>query len=382
MKHSDLPLEIITDVLSRLPILNILRLKCVCKPWLELIESPEFAKLHLSKSSPGLLVHQLQSCESSFFNLSGFEDELEVESHELNYIPVANFDIKIFHGRPVIVGSVNGFLCLRSRLPFDYLYICNPITHEYISLQTPERVSRLPFTVSHGFGVSTNGGQYKVVVTYQESERDPTGVCARDIPRADSHVYTLGTAGTWRCIASSPPLHYPCYSIGASVNGNLHWLVGDLQDSQVISCLDLDDELFSTFSAPPLPGYSSKCLASLVVLRNCLSVCDNTSDKDIVVWIMKDYGAQESWTREFVISKIPNLAGTCIDAVSPIKVFENGDILMTWGDYYLFYYSDRSKTTSRIDIFERENCWTIEAVLHVPALVSLTGFARESVNSF
>ncbi|KZV55520.1 F-box/kelch-repeat protein-like [Dorcoceras hygrometricum] len=384
MKNSpqltDLPLEIITNILSRLAILNIVRLKCVCKPWLELLDSPEFTKLHLSRSSPGLLVHQQHSWESSFFSYFGFKDVREVgyDRHELlNFIPESKSHTNIFCGRPKIVGSVDGFLCLRSRRPIDSLYICNPITHAYISLPTLERAFRHPFTVAYGFGVSITDGQYKVVLTFQESKSDPT--CRR---LTDSHVYTLGTTGKWRCITSSTQLDYACFSIGASLNGNLHWLAGDLHDSRVISCLDLDKELFTTFSAPSLPGYRSKCLASLVVLGDCLSVCDNTSETDIVIWMMEDYGVEESWTRGFVISKIPNPAGACFDVVSPIKLFENGDILMTWGDYDLHYYSNMDKTLSRMDILELENCWAIEAILHVPALVSLTCFARESVHSF
>ncbi|XP_073123211.1 F-box protein At1g53790-like [Henckelia pumila] len=209
----------------RLPVLAIVRLKCVCKTWLHLLDSPEFANLHLSKTSPGILVHQ-QQWDSSLFDFSGFEDELgdQVQCHELHCVPVAKFDIiKIFHGFPTIVGSVDGFLCLRSRRPFDDLYIFNLIKREYISLPAPQRETAFPFTVSHGFGVSTNGGQYKLVLIFQESE--PTG-----IPSCDSHVYTLGTTGKWRCIApiSITPLNYCCYSIGASLNGNLHWLAADV----------------------------------------------------------------------------------------------------------------------------------------------------------
>ncbi|XP_073051489.1 F-box protein At3g07870-like [Primulina eburnea] len=378
-QFTNLPLEIITNILSRLPVLLITRLKCVCKVWLELFESPEFSKLHLSKSSAGLLIYQHLG-ESCLLKIFGFEDEPEVERHELNYSPVTIFDITEFKCQ-TISGSVDGFLCLRVVGHMDSLYVCNPIRREYISLPTLESFVQFPSMVTYGFGVSTISCQYKVVRIFHESELDQTGVCVR-IPRSDCHVYTLGTTGTWRSIAPSPPLYYNCYSIGAFLNGNLHWLAGDLKDSYLISCLDLDKEMFRTFSAPPLPGYRSRCLGSLVVLGDCLSVSDNTTENDIVIWIMKDYGVGKSWTKEFVISKLPNLAGECYELVNPIKVFKNGDILIVWGDFYMFYYSNKNKTTSKIDIIEMACCGSVEAILHVPSLVSLACFGRENVNSF
>ncbi|XP_073135574.1 F-box protein At3g07870-like [Henckelia pumila] len=383
----NLPLDIITDILSRLPVLQIARCKCVCKPWLELLESPEFSKLHLSKSSPGLVVY-LSLGISEVLNIFGFEDELELEQHELKYKPVMKFDLPEFvtplKGVTMIAGSVNGLLCLRLKdhtSQPDDLCICNPITREYVSFPTPEGVIQYPSIVTYGFGVSTVSGRYKAVRIFHESELDQTGACV-GIPRSDCHVYTLGTTGTWRSIAPSPPFRYDCYSIGAFVNGNLHWLVGNLRNSHVISCLDLETELFKTFPAPPLPAYRS-CLGSLVVLGDCLSVCDNSSENDIVIWIMKDYGVAKSWTKEFVISKLPDLCGECYELVFPIKVFKNGDILMIWGDFNLFYYSNNTKTTSTMSLFELEfaiGC--IEAMLHVPSLVSLTCFAGENVHSF
>ncbi|XP_073287633.1 F-box protein At3g07870-like [Primulina huaijiensis] len=290
-----LPLEIISNILTRIPILLIARLKYVCHAWLELFESPEFSKLHLSKSSAGLLVYQHLG-GSYLIKIFRFEDELVVECHQFNYTPVRRFDLTEFKCN-TISGSVDGFLCFLHVGHIDNLYICHPITREYISLPTLESYVQFPSMVT----------------------------CSR----SECHVYSLGTTGTWRSIAPGPPLHSNCYSIGAFLNGNLHWLVGDLKDSYVISCLDLDKEMFRTFSGPPLPGYRTcKCLGGLVVLGDCLSVCNNMSEHDIVIWIMKDYGVGKSWSKEFVISKLPSLAGECYELVLPIKVFRNGDISM------------------------------------------------------
>ena len=41
-----LPLELIREILLRLPVRSVLRFKCVCKSWLSLISDPQFAISH------------------------------------------------------------------------------------------------------------------------------------------------------------------------------------------------------------------------------------------------------------------------------------------------------------------------------------------------
>ena len=45
----ELPQEIITNILSRLPIKSLLQFKSVSKLWLSLISNPQFVELHLKQ---------------------------------------------------------------------------------------------------------------------------------------------------------------------------------------------------------------------------------------------------------------------------------------------------------------------------------------------
>ncbi|KAE9599031.1 putative F-box domain-containing protein [Lupinus albus] len=43
-----IPFEVITEILSRVPVKSLIQFKCVCKSWKTLISDSEFARKHLS----------------------------------------------------------------------------------------------------------------------------------------------------------------------------------------------------------------------------------------------------------------------------------------------------------------------------------------------
>ncbi|KAL8510280.1 hypothetical protein ACS0TY_017184 [Phlomoides rotata] len=363
---TNLPLEIIINILSRLPVRTIISCKCICKSWLNLVETDEFVKSHLSNSVPGLAIHEY-GLKLESYKFYEFEDELDLEHHELHYNAVTNFGLP-FDGR--IHSSANGLLFLRDlSVGNTGLYVCNPITRDYIAIHCPREFDQ---TYSHlatyGFGVSKMSGIYKVVRIFQESV---------DFPKLECHVYTLGT-GSWRRVESSSPVGYDGRSVGVFVNGNLHWMVFDQSNVPLISCFNLETDLFSTPFRPHLR--CERHSVGLFALEGCLCICDNSSNYKIDIWLMKEYGVEKSWIKEFVISKVPDFVGKCYEVVYPIKVFKDGDILMAWEDSFLFYYSNKTKTSRKIHMFEPETY--MDAVVHTPSFLSLKSFRVKNVRSF
>ncbi|XP_022878786.1 F-box protein CPR30-like [Olea europaea var. sylvestris] len=376
----NLPFHIILDILSRLPAQSILTCKLVCKKWLCLISTPEFANLHLFRSTPGLVVFIHESGGAEFCRLFEFNDNA-LDHHDLHYDPEIKFELSaslgISSGATVQVGSINGLVCLRNFYrKYDALYVCNPITREYVALPVLDWLFEFPSEVTYGFGLSIISGQYKVVRIFHECVLDPTTGTILSIPKYECHVYTLGT-GSWRSI-EGVLFAYNCRSVGLFFNGNLHWVIEDLEGSELISCFDVEKESFQPFPFP-FPGERHKrALHSLGVVADCLCLCDNTSDSEIVIWVMKEYGVKKSWIKEFVISKMPDFAGTSYEMVHALKVFENGDILMSWDDYYLFFYRNQSKTLQQVEVVPNNS---IQTMLHVPSLFSLKNFT-ENVRVF
>ncbi|KAL2513258.1 F-box protein [Abeliophyllum distichum] len=378
----NLPSHILVEILSRLPVRAIIHCRCVCKTWLKLLSDPEFVTLHFSRSRPGLVVHQSEMFRN-FMKFVEFEDE--IDHHDLDHDSIMKFDLKRLSefpdGNIVLDGSVNGLLCLRdTNYKHETVYVCNPITREYIRLPAPEGVVRYPSIVTCGFGLSRITGEYKVVRFFHEQVLDPIRRTCIRIPRSECHVYTLGT-GSWRSIIGNVSnFAYSGRSVGLFFKGNVHWLIQDLEGTELISCFDLEKEEFQPFPSP-FPR-RQELLGSVGVLQDRLCLCDNTSHFEIDIWVMKEYGVKESWTREFVISKMTELIGPTFEVVYGLKVFKDGYILVLWGDFFMMYCCNKSKVGQEVDMEQPRGPNSIEAMLHVSSLFSLQNFGLENVRKF
>ncbi|XP_057788347.1 putative F-box protein At3g10240 [Salvia miltiorrhiza] len=355
------PSEIMSNIFSRLHSEAVAISKCVCKAWLHLLETDYFVNSYLCK--PSLAVLARDSTRLTVFNLKDEdEDEDGVDhDHDRHYIPVADFDIPQ-RGAKVKGTSANGLLLVFSKP--KSLCICNPLTRDYVELCCPQQSIRASELLC-GFGVSKISGRHKVVcMTRSESH---------------CHVYTLGATQTWRTVAK-PSGVFCDYAYGVSfgqlVKGNLHWKLW----GEAICCFDVETECFSRFSTPPRGGN-----ADLSVLQGCLCACRLAWDKDegnevIEIWLMKEYGDDESWSKEYVMIYHPDFPPG--PAIYPIKVFKDGDILMLLEEEFLLYYSNNTKNTQQVHALEAATGDTyISAIIFTPTLSSLKTLGMENVIS-
>ncbi|XP_047949544.1 putative F-box protein At1g33530 [Salvia hispanica] len=263
-----------------LSIRNIVRCKCVCKSWRDLIkEDDEFATSCTPKPCLAF-VHENEgfnicneACEPHFqFDLP--PPYSQYPTHE--------------HHRRVVIDSTSGLLLVWDgvRIDCSALFICNPMTLEFVELP-PLPTSRCIF----GFGVSNLNRKFKILCC------ELSGSC---------HVYTLGGEGAWRSI-DAPPSRLRLSVLvsrdtAAFLNGNLHWLaIGE--NYLFICCFNLETELFSCFSLPHgEDSGSNDGKLQLRVLEDRLCLCSNLfSDNRIVIWRMNDYGNDKAWV-EFLSS--------------------------------------------------------------------------------
>ncbi|KAL7606823.1 hypothetical protein Lser_V15G20093 [Lactuca serriola] len=172
----DLLVHVMVDSLSRLPLKTIIHCKCVYKKWLDLVSDSYFVNLHLSRSPVGLMIYHYLEKElmghPKLRILKWAEVKDKVNHHNLHHDPVMSLDLNlvpIFQDSQILLmGSVNGLICLwQVSAKSDNIYICNPITREYMILPRQQYHGKGYAINVHCFGVSLLSHEYKVIQIFQ-----------------------------------------------------------------------------------------------------------------------------------------------------------------------------------------------------------------------
>ncbi|BFG15500.1 F-box protein [Prunus yedoensis var. nudiflora] len=292
-----LPDHIILEIFCKIPTKTLIQCKRVCKSWRCCLSDPQFTRELFSRTSACLLVTGVRWHWGHFLvDLDGTWNPNVVALKLFSKISL----------QTTMVGSCNGFLCHYSRC---HLHISNPVTGELLSLPTPSELGTLGDC--YGFGFSPISGVCKLVrITSREGE--PKQVM----------VLTVGS-GIWRNIghpAYSFSSITPCH--GIYLNGFLHWIGRSCRDwSRRLCAFDVESERFQELPLPPSSYDLDKTYFKLGVLKGWLSVILNLNG-DISVWVMKDYGVKESWTKEHEFKDPVGSFGTSI-----LKFTEEGQVL-------------------------------------------------------
>ncbi|XP_071695945.1 putative F-box protein At3g52320 [Rutidosis leptorrhynchoides] len=163
----------IVEILVKLPVKTIVPCKCVCRDWLNLITDSHFISLHLSKSAEYVMLFDLYIKDPITKPKSLRLVEIE-EEHGRNHLhddPIMCLDLKLapvfrYANQLCVVGSVNGLICLAGNdYRRDKIYICNPMTREYMILSNRIDNTKSNFVNYYGFGVGSLSGEYKAKIT-------------------------------------------------------------------------------------------------------------------------------------------------------------------------------------------------------------------------
>ncbi|KAM7493272.1 hypothetical protein LguiB_027881 [Lonicera macranthoides] len=356
-----IPAPIVIDILSRTPMKTLFNCRLVCKNWASLTSTPEFVQLHLSRSPTSCLINpHLESLQSKGLHLVDLGYPVS-PSNKLVFVPKINFPdvpIRLFN-------SCNGLVCLSQVISTDFgdacnIYVCNPVLREGIILPKPPHVTKFLYHPC-AFGFSPKTNQYKVVLS---------SYCTNSYtnsPSCQTYIYTLGEC-SWRRIGNYP------YCIQndnfyAFLNGALHWIPWGI-NSPFICYFDFVNEQFGEVLEPfeNQVRYGKE----VSVINGNLSICDSSNHDQIVIWVMKEYGVKESWSKDIVITRrIDNF-----DSYELIMINSNGKILMIFNKKSIIIYDPESKAfESELQIFAGVRS-EFEAIAHVPSLISLKDVAK------
>ncbi|XP_027121474.1 F-box/kelch-repeat protein At3g06240-like [Coffea arabica] len=364
-----IPQELMTDILLRLPVKSVGKFRCVSKPWRSLLSDPLFIKAHLN-----LHLHDPQN-----FIFISFKDYNALRITNLATIISTSSDSFDNAGvsrklpllenllYPKIVGSCNGLvLVLEERLRKNWMvlfldvglggdsfpdkeqvpgpdtaYLINPTTMELVKL--PSRpYSWEALNNGDGFGYDSSNDDYKFVTLSRN--HDPV---AEPASSSDAFLDVFSVKSrTWKRIDS-----LPCdLQIGPGVwlNGAIHWLA--LFDDSLIVAFDLISEEFKPLpgpntTIPPHQGGSYLRTRKLVVLGGCLAMMvaddqENLPSHEIDIWMMKEYGVGESWTKFSV--PIPEGEAFC----QPICLLGDDNVVLRSSGWKFFVHNLREGSTT------------------------------------
>ncbi|GAU13076.1 hypothetical protein TSUD_173760 [Trifolium subterraneum] len=300
-----LPDEIIFQILLWLPVKFLLQLKCVSKSWKTLISNPKFAKTHLQS----ITVNPTITDQRLFFS-DGIGKPTKLVS----------FDVK-----QLLENSSE------PTKPVEFIR-----EHRLESDKSPTldySYRKCMWITYYGFGYDHVNDKYKVLVVLGRRKGSDEKV---------TKVYTFG-GNSWKTIQN-----FPCSARGDGkfVSGTLNWVVkkddsfneGDYQIfewktihnfpcSSVILSFDVEKETYNEVLLPYHDAVIFVCDPSLGVLSNCLCVCFDFNKTHWDFWLMKKYGAVESWTRLMMIPRAR--IQHCLQVqyppryVEPLFIFEN-----------------------------------------------------------
>ncbi|KAF9615684.1 hypothetical protein IFM89_026066 [Coptis chinensis] len=259
----DFPTEIISDILSRLPVEDIGRCRTVCKSLDELSKEIGFIDLHLSKAT----------------------------THPTDIVLQQTFS-----------GPVNNLFLLSTANGGDDPVIYNPILRECLMLPksdfTIQGMSVLMYASDLGIGYDSANKIYKVVRVYNILYDEPIGFCIK------GEIITVGES-SWRAL-DFPHKVTICNSKLRSVfsNGAFHWALdkkGHGSHLDQILVLDIVSEKFQTIKFPPsvkLPEF-----LDLLKFRESLALVEISSSQE-VLWIWQIVGSRNTGGRvcQFTIS--------------------------------------------------------------------------------
>jgi len=329
-----LPDEIITELLSFLPVKSLIRMKCVCKSWKIIISDSSFVELHLQRSArnPQLtMVYLPEDTDKAFVSPISLSHLLESPSKPITLTddPYYLLNDKDCHS---VVGSCNGLICLYGYSDESremWLRFWNPATRTI-----SDKLGHSPDVVSSyqmEFGYDNSTSTYKVVYLHK-----------------GARVFSLSD-NVWRNIESFPIGYY--LNNGVHLRGSVNWLaIHDYMDDYdyddddggvfyydckyitieqfMIVSLDLGTETCKELLLPrgfdEVPSFEP----SLCVLMDCLIFSHLVKKTHLIVWQMMDYGVEESWTQMLkinlqILNKIDEWS-----AWVPLHLSENYDTLI------------------------------------------------------
>ncbi|XP_056683159.1 F-box/kelch-repeat protein At3g23880-like [Spinacia oleracea] len=288
--HGRLPLELVSNILVRLPAEDLMDYcKFVCKRWRDEINTPKFIESHNRR-----IFNNGNNIIKSIVLYSTYKETLMcIDFHSNGHIKINPIihNVNSVDMTPVLVGSCTGLLCFacydRNTNMAKSFSVYNPITGASKLVPWLEQHGLNP-NFRNGFGYDCTSGDYKILCFALDETETPRTIC--------TCVYSFNT-DSWKVNKEPCPLPFGLSQGGIVFSNNaLHFITLSSDIIKIIG-FDLGTEKFHEIPLPVSHTSMIYCAQQIELanLRGCLHLVTTTTE----VWVMKEYGVKESWTQLF-----------------------------------------------------------------------------------
>jgi F-box interacting protein len=277
-----LPPELVWEIMVRLPVKSLLRFRCSCKTWLDMIsDDAEFRGAHLRVQRPCLL--GWSSTKEDRRNKVTMELPLEDLAHSF-----AHCDGLVLMPTETVVR------------------VFNPATRRLLTL--PQSSIRILTDQVFGIGHDARYNTYKVTrfffrCTGPDGYRRNFGM----------EVFTIGIDRHWRRTEAQPPYPAAIEQNATFSKGSLFWIIDEVelpkgQSAPGFLRFRLEDESFSVTPSPPHCQRLGCSLCYLAELRGELSVAFHAEPpkyESIEIWMCNDLDTDPPrWNRCYIFNTL------------------------------------------------------------------------------
>ncbi|KAM6570370.1 hypothetical protein CsatB_018355 [Cannabis sativa] len=339
--------EIIEEIISRLDAKSVIRLKCLSKHWFSRISEPSFMDAHhKNQVHRTLLGFSLECSNDDTHSVGGIVMRGSIRSSE-NFDEISSIEFPVCRRNVEFVGSDNGVICLVEE-DHNEVYLWNPAIemgkHRKLppSPYAPSRGRKYSMHTLYGFGYEPLTNDLKVVAASYGDKQ-----CCSFFQRGEQvAVYSLKN-NSWKTMLmpdifasyahndsdndDNCPKVFTVEKESVVVSGSIHWSIYYSRRYEGVDyyygvvAFDLSSEEFKLIKLPSSFKYKDSPFPQIFNMRDCLSLLTFNYSTKIEIWVMKEYGVWDSWTKHLSLGS----SQINLFQIWPLGVSHNGNLLLS-----------------------------------------------------
>ncbi|TKY49736.1 F-box/kelch-repeat protein [Spatholobus suberectus] len=347
--NNSIPHDLALNILSRLPVKSLNRLRCVHTSWSNLLENPQFMRMYLrnflSEDNDGSLLLLSQQASEGIPNLFLVSGERFEKKVKLDWpSPCLEEDVINIKILDYCVNGTIGLIRYKRRYGDENVMLWNPATKEFRVIPSVlPQMQGAGFSVNiHGFGYDHVNDDYKLL-QHAACFVDGSANIEKDLWQ----IYSL-KRNSWKKLdlnmTRASRIWNP-FGSAVNLNGSLHWWGSKHHDKgteeDLLISFDVSNEVFHT---TPIGWRTNSELVNryLAVFNGSIAMISNSLWSNYLdISILGEVGVKESWTKLFTIGPLP-----CFGL--PMGVGKKADIFFIKEDGELDCF-DLSTQMSKVD---------------------------------